>query len=121
MKIKKEVSAFNLAIGQRLRFFRLSQGMSQSEVARAIGISFQQLQKYERGTNRLSVENMIKIARHMGISPVEFIITESDEDNIFATGASPPHPDGLQLLQHYASITDPEKKKAVVKIAQWLS
>lgn len=120
MKSKNSNTSIDVALGKRLRFFRLARGKSQTDVASAIGVSFQQLQKYERGSNRLSVESMIRIARFLKVNPVEFIITDLDEDSESPLLTLPPQADQLQLLQHYANISDPAKRKAVVKIAQWL-
>lgn len=120
MKQKNISNTLNVAIGNKLRIMRLTRGMSQKELASAIGISFQQLQKYERGVNRLSVEMLIKITRYMGINPVEIMVTDSDEEALFENFVHTTHPDQLQLMQHYSNITDPEKRKTVVKIAQWL-
>ena len=50
-------------VGQRVRVARIERGMSQTELADAVGITFQQIQKYERGTNRVSASRLFDIAR----------------------------------------------------------
>lgn len=121
MKQKTKRPTFDQQLGKRLRLIRVLTGHSQKTVAHAIGISFQQLQKYEQGVNRLSVEKLIEIARFLRVSPVEFIATLSDEDPPTCSHLVPLDSEQLLLLQHYRKIRTPDKRQAVVKIAQWLS
>ncbi len=59
--------AVDLYVGQRVRLRRLELGMSQQELARLIGITFQQLQKNERGVNRLSASRLYETARVLDV------------------------------------------------------
>ncbi len=63
----------NLAIGQRLRSVRAARGFTQSELAAHIGVAFQQIQKYENGTNRLSVAVMLRLCDFMKVDAGWFI------------------------------------------------
>lgn len=63
----------NLAIGQRLRSVRAARGVTQSELAAHIGVAFQQIQKYENGTNRLSVAVMLRLCDFMKVDAGWFI------------------------------------------------
>ncbi|RWX74890.1 XRE family transcriptional regulator [Neorhizobium lilium] len=66
-------SELNLAIGQRLRMARLEKGLKQSELAAHIGVAFQQIQKYENGSNRLSVAVMLRLCAFMDVNPGDFV------------------------------------------------
>lgn len=57
----------DLHVGQRIRLSRRLAGASQSQVANALGLSFQQLQKYERGTNRISASKLQALALHLRV------------------------------------------------------
>ena len=59
-------------IGQRIRAQRLNRGMSQTELADTLGITFQQVQKYEKGANRVSVSRLQQIAEALGVTPAWF-------------------------------------------------
>jgi len=59
--------AVDIHVGQRVRLRRLELGMSQNELARLIGITFQQLQKNERGVNRLSASRLYETARVLDV------------------------------------------------------
>jgi transcriptional regulator with XRE-family HTH domain len=60
-------------IGQRMRSFRLAKHMSQQEVGKHLGVTFQQIQKYENGKNRLSGSRLVTVAKVLGTS-VEQIV-----------------------------------------------
>jgi Predicted transcriptional regulators len=61
------------AIGAKLAARRLEVGMSQAEAARAIGVTFQQVQKYEAGTNRIAASRLIMIAEALSVRPTYFL------------------------------------------------
>ena len=54
-------------VGSRVRVRRLGLGMSQTRLGQAIGVTFQQVQKYENGANRVSASNLYKMAKAMGV------------------------------------------------------
>lgn len=62
----------DVAVGARIRALRVARGMSQQKLAAAIGYTFQQLQKYETGRNRVAASVMVRIARALGCSPASF-------------------------------------------------
>ena len=66
-------------VGNKLRQLRLSHGMSLSEVAEHLGISFQQFQKYERGINRITVDKLFIIAEFFRIDIRYFFYDNSHE------------------------------------------
>lgn len=61
------------AIGEKIRQLRSRWGLSQSELAERIGISFQQIQKYEKGSSRISVMRLKQIAEALGVSMTLFL------------------------------------------------
>jgi transcriptional regulator with XRE-family HTH domain len=58
----KDIDPFDVRVGQRIRAYRLNRGLSQSALGDKIGVSFQQIQKYERGINRIGIGRLKKIA-----------------------------------------------------------
>ncbi|HUZ14171.1 MAG TPA: helix-turn-helix transcriptional regulator [Caulobacteraceae bacterium] len=110
----------DVAVGARVRIRRRWLGFSQTQLATALGITFQQVQKYERGANRVSASMLVKIAAKLettvaalvgedGQAPVEAII--------YAQLAAPGATD---LLAAFAAIEDGETRRAVLTIAQRL-
>ena len=68
---------FDVEVGVRVRALRKARHMSQSDLADAAGITFQQVQKYERGTNRISASKLRQIALHLGV-PMSELLGEAD-------------------------------------------
>ena len=67
----KQPHPIDRLVGLRVRLFRTAQGLSQSRLAEDLGITFQQVQKYEKGTNRISASRLFEIARLLGVSITE--------------------------------------------------
>lgn len=65
-------SDFNLKLGKKIRLIRKSRNFSLSQLAREMNVSYQQLQKYETGANRISAERLAEIAEHLGVEPICF-------------------------------------------------
>jgi len=110
----------DVAVGARVRIRRRWLGFSQTQLANALGITFQQVQKYERGANRVSASMLVKIAAKLettvaalvgedGQAPVEAII--------YAQLATP---GAAELLAAFAQIQDGEARRALLTIAEGL-
>lgn len=76
-------------VGKQLRVQRVIMGLSQEALARAVGITFQQVQKYERGVNRLSASRLFDFARVLGV-PVSFFFEGYDNGQAAAVAATTP-------------------------------
>src|SRR6476646_8065332 len=68
---KRRAGAEDVEIGKKIRMLRLERGLSQSALAEGIGLTFQQVQKYEKGTNRVSAGRLQRIAEILN-TPVMF-------------------------------------------------
>lgn len=71
-KNKPAVKPVDRAVGARVRFRRMELGMSQEKLADAIGLTFQQVQKYEKGTNRIGSSRLVQIATALQVQPGYF-------------------------------------------------
>ncbi len=74
-KHPKDIHYVDLHVGQKLRQRRVHMGMDQDGLARRVGVSFQQIQKYERGTNRVSASRLHDLATVLGI-PISFFFED---------------------------------------------
>ena len=63
---------FNLHLGKKLRMRRLSLGLTQTKVAEAINVTFQQIQKYEKGTNGVSSNRLMQLAEFLKVPIIYF-------------------------------------------------
>ncbi len=68
----KAASKIDAHVGNRIRIRRLVLGLSQAALANELNIAFQQIQKYENGSNRVSAGNLHQIARFLGVTPSYF-------------------------------------------------
>lgn len=77
------------AMGMLLRMHRKAAGLSQSELGEAAGISFQQIQKYESGGNRVSISRLFVLAKALKLSPTQLITELEESVDREANGGSP--------------------------------
>ena len=63
---------FNIHLGKKLRIRRLSLGLTQTKVARAINVTFQQIQKYEKGTNGVSSSRLMQLSQFLKVPIIYF-------------------------------------------------
>jgi transcriptional regulator with XRE-family HTH domain len=83
---KRRSSPADLLVGKRIRMLRVERHLSQQKLAEAIGVTFQQVQKYESGTNRIATGRLLKIAEMFRL-PVEAILSGLSADVTVGTTA----------------------------------
>ena len=71
---------FNVHLGRKLRMRRLSLGLTQTKVANAINVTFQQIQKYEKGTNGVSSSRLIQLSNFLKV-PITYFFEDFTESN----------------------------------------
>ena len=124
-----EPDPIDIEVGLRLRTLRKARGMSQDQLGQALGITFQQIQKYERGSNRISASMMVKAARALGAQAAALLPADM--------GVGPPPPDtdrvstlmtmvtrvrgAEELLESYLRITSPRLRRAVMRLSRDLA
>jgi transcriptional regulator with XRE-family HTH domain len=67
---KKQTSTFDAFIGEKVKFRRMLLGMSQEKLGDLLGLTFQQIQKYEKGVNRISAGRLFEVSVHLS-APIE--------------------------------------------------
>ena len=113
----------DVAVGVRLRSLRKSVGMSQEALGRHLNITFQQIQKYEKGTNRISASMLVKAARALGVKPPTLLPDEGEVDayhpavlNIIASMKSVE-----ELVETYSRIKSARLRRAVLQLSRSLA
>src|ERR1700676_2008412 len=79
---KIKVRLGDQSVGRRVRMCRVSRGLSQSALASQLGLTFQQLQKYENGSNRVSASRLHDIARILGVEVASFFEDAADPEKL---------------------------------------
>jgi transcriptional regulator with XRE-family HTH domain len=108
-------------IGQRVRALRLQRGLSQTELGQLIDVTFQQVQKYEKGANRISAGRLQRIAEVLGVPVAYFFAIPTDKETPDA-GADEPgflHAEGaLRLARAYARIKEPGIRLQLLRLTE---
>ena len=112
-------------VGSRVRMRRMMISMSQSKLGDALGITFQQVQKYEKGTNRIGASRLQHIAHILQV-PVEFLFEGAPgQPNTKGVAPSPSYvseflatSDGLTLAKVFTQIKDSKLRRCIVRLVQ---
>jgi len=114
---KKQLHAIDEYVGRQLRSIRLLRGLTQEKLAESINLTFQQLQKYERGANRISASRMYQLSQILGISPSLFFdgLEQSSTRKIPALNK-----EQVALIQHYQEAPQ-QIRKAVLTFLKSMS
>lgn len=77
--MQKNPNPVDIHVGKRVRALRMARGMSQEGLAEHLAVTFQQVQKYEKGTNRISASRLFQISRVLEVDPGYFFIGLSED------------------------------------------
>lgn len=110
---KRRSDKRDIEVGRRLRTFRLQKGLSQEKLADQLGVTFQQVQKYEKGTNRIAAGRLQRIAEILEIPITEFFAPQrgaapSEIFELLDTAAA------LRLVRAYSRIRDAKVQQALL-------
>ncbi len=114
----------DVALGGRIRLRRRELGMTQEQLARQVGITFQQVQKYERGTNRVSFSRLVEMADALkcGLKDIVGDLDQSKASPAFSRHVAQLNEPGVaDLLEAYASIPSPTHRRALLNLAKQLA
>ena len=115
----------DIYVGARLRMRRVMLGMSQSRLGELLGVTFQQIQKYEKGTNRISASRLKMAAEVLQVS-VDYFYEGgpaqpnkggfSEASSAFVTDLLSTSSEGFQLNRAFARIRDPKVRRRIVEL-----
>ena len=124
--IPESIGPSDAHAGAQLRAARLAAGWSQSRLGETAGVSFQQVQKYERGINRIAFSTLQKFAAALGL-PIEHFLHDAPAAPALA---APPQsagyiasnqPDAAELLQLYENLRSEAARAQLLQLARLLS
>jgi transcriptional regulator with XRE-family HTH domain len=126
--VKKSPELTDKHVGTRVRMRRLMLEKSQTELATALGITFQQVQKYEKGTNRISASRLQQISDILQ-TPVPFFFEglpgDSNTSRRKAEQPAPEHlynflatPNGVSLVKAFVQIKNKSLRQAIVRLVE---
>jgi transcriptional regulator with XRE-family HTH domain len=126
MNDERAANAIDRKLGQRVRTRRLEVGMSQERLAELLGVTFQQVQKYEKGINRIAASRLFDISSALDMPVSRFFegltgraggVAEPSKDYIDDALATP---EGSQLMSLFASIKSVKVRRRVIELVRAL-
>lgn len=134
MTVAKKPNPIDIHVGSRVRLRRMLLSMSQEKLGDQMGLTFQQIQKYEKGTNRIGASRLYHISQILEV-PVQFFFDDAPlaaGQKEGKSGMSEPRMenflyefistrDGLELIRAFVSIQDTKVRKRVVDLVRTLS
>ncbi len=128
----KMPNPIDVHVGSRLRMRRMLVGMSQEKLGESLDLTFQQIQKYEKGSNRISASSLYDMSRILEV-PVQFFFDDMVRADAASTGkADKPagsfemieflsSPDGAQLVRTFSEIESPEVRRNILDLVKSVS
>ena len=118
-----DTQVWDVEVGRRIRARRVEFGMSQTDLGKPLGVTFQQIQKYEKGTNRVSAGRLKHISRLLQV-PMAFFY-DSDEVEPSSETASPTRlfdllsrRDTLRLVAAFDRVTSHDLRRSLVQLME---
>jgi len=115
----KQQDPLDIEVGRRVRSLRLEKGMSQEKLGNQLALTFQQIQKYENGTNRIGAAKLQRIAQILGVSvsalypdPVPAGQNSQEVAELIDTGST------LRLLRAYSRMRSPSLQRALTTLVE---
>ena len=118
---QKKPTEADHTVGSRIAVLRAARGISQTALGQALGVSFQQVQKYEKGRNRVGAGRLQTIADHLGVPVSTFFEGESGESRSVDEAASLPFlgiAGAAELLKAYSAISDMQMRRDVLAMVK---
>src|SRR5690606_26489784 len=115
-------SEIDVIVGQRLRERREELGLSQSRIGRQLGLTFSQIQKYEKGANRIGAGRLWLLAKYMGVSPTYFFdAVDAAASERSAKSRARAQDEMSTLSEAFSSITNPDTRRSVLALVRSLN
>jgi len=120
---RRKSDPLDAMVGAKVRVFRINRGISQTALAEKLGVTFQQMQKYEKGANRIGASRLSQIATALDISIAELFEPSrekkaADIDSPFKLLAEP---GALRVLKAYVQTSDPAVRRAIVNLIEGIA
>ena len=129
--LKKVPNPIDRHVGSRVRMRRMLAGVSQEKLGDALGLTFQQVQKYEKGSNRISASRLQQIAKMLDV-PVSFFFDGAPTGDMptggFSDAASSAYvsdfmssSEGVQLTKAFVRIKNPRVRRRIIDLVESLA
>jgi len=123
---RRETNDVDRFVGDRIRLYRSMIGMSQQKLAEKLGVTFQQLQKYERGENRIGAGRLLMVATALGV-PITFLLDEEgfshrqENAGLDDLALRETARDAYSVGRAFSLISDPEVRRSITTLVRSLA
>lgn len=118
MHNSRSANEIDIHVGQRLRLARILRGLSQDELGKEVGVTFQQIQKYERGTNRVSAGRLVALAKALDLE-ILFFFQDLEDVQTSDQKALPLHAlseEDFDIVDALTKIDNSKLKRTLIKL-----
>ena len=119
--MSKKPDPVDIIVGKNIRFFRNAKGLSQSELGKELGVTFQQIQKYEKGNNRVGSSRLARVSKVLDV-PISKLFTGAATDATGNTDARVTQllhkPHALRMLKALADLPDDKTRLAIIMLME---
>ena len=117
----KEPHPIDVHVGERVAAYRRVAGLSQEALGQAVGVTFQQIQKYEKGTDRIGASRLFAVAKALDVPISVFFADLGEPADPSLEGGSDLARQGIALSRAFVSIDDPAIRQHLLDVVQSLS
>jgi transcriptional regulator with XRE-family HTH domain len=116
----KQPDSIDKLVGHNIRIQRLAKGLSQTELAQKLGVTFQQVQKYEKGVNRIGCGRVFQIAQILGVHVMDFFDGSDTGKPTEARNVRDliSEPQAFHLVEAFSEIGDRRLRRSVVELVK---
>jgi transcriptional regulator with XRE-family HTH domain len=119
---RRKSDQLDAMVGAKVRVFRINRGISQTALAEQLGVTFQQVQKYEKGANRIGASRLSQIATALDISVAELFEPSNEKTSeINSPFKMLAEPGALRVLKAYVQTADPAVRRAIVNLIEGIA
>ena len=120
--LKRTPNSVDVHVGSRVRMRRMAVGLTQDKLARALGLTFQQVQKYEKGSNRIGAGRLQAISRILD-APLSYFYAEGpgalsarlqEAQNASSARKPPTAPESLELVKRFLAVHDADARRSLI-------
>jgi len=114
----KRPSSIDVAVGRNVRIWRMAKGLSQAQLAHRVGVTFQQLQKYEVGANRIGTGRLVKLAETLGVPIATLFHGTGGTDQTAVLLSLVADRRSFRLADSFAAIPDAKLRLSIVNLVE---
>jgi transcriptional regulator with XRE-family HTH domain len=120
-RLPKRPTSIDIAVGRNVRIWRMARGLSQAQLAQRLGVTFQQVQKYEVGSNRIGTGRLVKAAAILGVPTAALLEGVDGSDRTRSLLSLVGDRRSFRLADAFAAIEDKAARVSIVNLVEQIA